>query len=38
MISLEKKLDIVRELQKGKSQRDEASIFEIPKSTIDLNT
>ena len=34
VISLEKKLDNVRELQKGKSRRAVAFIFEIPKSTI----
>ena len=34
VVTLEKKLNIIGELKKGKSQRLVASDFEIPKSTI----
>ncbi len=34
VVTLEKKLDIIEELKKGKSQRLVAEIHSIPKSTI----
>ena len=35
MVTLEKKIENVREIEKGKSQRRVAEIFELPKSTVE---
>ena len=35
VLSLEKKIEIIREIEKGKSQHRVAEIFELPKSTIE---
>ena len=35
MVTLEKKLEIIDELAKGKSQRYILNMYDVPKSTID---
>ena len=35
MVTLEKKLEIIDELAKGKSQRYISNLYDVPKSTID---
>ena len=34
VLTLEKKLDIIMELRKGKSVRSVSTLFEVPKSTV----
>ena len=34
VLTLEKKIEIIREIEKGKSQRRVAEIFKLPKSTV----
>jgi len=34
VLTLERKLEVIGEIQKGKSQRLVASVFDIPKSTV----
>ena len=34
VLTLEKKLDIITELRKGKSVRSVSALFEVPKSTV----
>ena len=34
VLTLEKKIEIIREIEKGKSQRGVAEILELPKSTV----
>ena len=35
MVTLKKKLEIIDELAKGKSQRYVSNMYDVPKSTID---
>ena len=37
VLTLEKKIEIIKEIEKGKSQRHVAEIFELLKSTVEDN-